>query len=73
MRHTHSEISSEKLSYTIAEAARALGIGKSTLYLALAAGKLSARKCGARTLIPADELKRFVSTLPPARPVTDAA
>jgi excisionase family DNA binding protein len=59
--------SSEKLTYTIVEAVRALGIGKSTIYLAMASGKLSARKCGSRTLITSDELKRFVSTLPPAR------
>jgi excisionase family DNA binding protein len=67
------EQQSEKVAYTIAEAARALGIGKSTIYLAMASGNLSARKCGARTLLPADELRRFVSTLPPARPRNDAA
>jgi excisionase family DNA binding protein len=64
---------SEKLSYTIAEAARALGIGKSTIYLALASGKLSARKCGSRTLLLADELRRYTSSLPPARPTNSAA
>ena len=63
----------EKLTYTIAEATRALGIGRSTIYLALASGKLSARKCGARTLLMADELKRFISSLPHARPTNNAA
>jgi excisionase family DNA binding protein len=68
-----SDQSSEKLTYTIAEATRALGIGKSTIYLALASGQLSACKCGTRTLLLADELKRFISSLPPARPTNNVA
>lgn len=64
---------SDKLTYTVAEAVRALGIGKSTIYLALATGKLAARKCGSRTLITSDELKRFISSLPPARSANSAA
>jgi excisionase family DNA binding protein len=63
-----SHVNPEKVAYTIAEAVRALGIGRSTIYLALSSGRLPARKCGSRTLIQADELRRFVESLPPARP-----
>lgn len=63
----------DKLAYSIVEAARVAGIGRSTLYEALAAGELKAVKLGRRTLIPADELRRFLAALPPARPATDAA
>jgi len=62
---THSP---ERLAYGVAEAARVAGIGRSTLYVALAAGELKARKCGRRTLIPADELRRYLTALPDARP-----
>jgi excisionase family DNA binding protein len=61
------EIPPEKLTYTMQEASAVLGIAKSTLYKALAAGKLSAIKLGSRTLIPADELRRWIATLPRAR------
>jgi excisionase family DNA binding protein len=63
----------EKVSYSIAEAVRAAGIGRSTLYEAMATGRLKAVKLGSRTLIPAVELRRFIDALPPARPVTGAA
>jgi excisionase family DNA binding protein len=61
------EIPPEKLTYTMQEASAVLGIAKSTLYKALAAGKLSAIKLGSRTLIPADELRQWIATLPRAR------
>jgi excisionase family DNA binding protein len=63
----------ERLAYGVAEAARAAGIGRSTLYEALASGELSARKLGRRTLIPADELRRFLAALPSARAASNAA
>ncbi len=65
--------SEEKFAFGIVDAARVAGIGRSTLYEALAAGELKAVKLGRRTLIPADELRRFIAALPPARPTTDAA
>jgi len=61
------EIPPEKLAYTMKEAADVLGVGKSTLYKALAAGKLSAIKLGSRTLIPADALRQWVAAMPSAR------
>jgi excisionase family DNA binding protein len=54
------------LAYSILDAARASGLGRSTLYELIAAGKIEARKVGARTLIPADSLRRFITSLPAA-------
>jgi excisionase family DNA binding protein len=57
----------DKLAYGVVEAARVAGIGRSTIYEMLASGDLTAVKLGRRTLIPADELRRFIAALPPAR------
>ena len=54
----------EKLTYTVKEAAAALGVGKSGLYKAMAEGKLVAVKLGNRTLIPADALRAWMGTWP---------
>jgi excisionase family DNA binding protein len=59
---------SDKLAYGVAEAVRAAGVGRTTLYEAMSSGQLRAVKMGARTLIPASELRRFIDMLPPARP-----
>jgi hypothetical protein len=55
------------LSYTIAEAVTATGIGRSSLYEDIKAGKLTAKKRGASTVILAEELARYVAELPDAR------
>jgi excisionase family DNA binding protein len=55
------------ISYTIAEAVKATGIGRSSLYEAIKAGELAAKKRGAQTLIKAEELARYVDALPDAR------
>lgn len=54
------------LAYTILDAARASGLGRSTIYELISAGKIEARKAGARTLIPADSLRRYIASLPAA-------
>jgi len=56
-----------KLAYGVIEAAHVAGVGRSTLYEALGSGQLKAVKLGRRTLITADELRRFINSLPPAR------
>ena len=56
----------EVLAHTIADAARVSGLGRTTLYEAIGAGKIEARKAGNRTLIPADSLKAYIASLPPA-------
>lgn len=53
----------EKLAYTVQEAVKATGVSKSALYEDVAAGKLQLRKRGTRTLILADELRRYVGAL----------
>jgi excisionase family DNA binding protein len=55
------------LAYSILDAAKASGLGRSTLYELIAAGKIEARKMGARTLIPVDSLRRFIESLPAAK------
>lgn len=54
----------EKLTYSLKEAAAAIGVGKSTLYKALSDKRLTAVKLGNRTLIPADALRAWMSTWP---------
>lgn len=46
---------------SIVEAARSLGIGRSTIYELIAAGKLRKFNIGKRALIAESEIKRFVS------------
>jgi len=58
---------SEAICYSPADAAKALSIGKSTLFAMLARGEIKARKLGTRTLISAAELNRYVETLPEAQ------
>jgi excisionase family DNA binding protein len=55
---------SHKLAFTIKEAARATGLSRSLLYVAISQGALHARKCGARTLILETDLRRFLRSLP---------
>jgi len=52
------------LAYSLPEAVRASGLSRSTLYEQIAAGKLRARKLGARTLILRTELETFLAGLP---------
>jgi excisionase family DNA binding protein len=55
------------ICYAPADAAKVLGIGRSTLFGLLARGELSARKLGTRTLITAAELGRYLESLPEAQ------
>ena len=54
----------EKLAYSIPEAVRATSISRSSLYEAIADGRLIARKIGSRTIIATDELRKFIASLP---------
>lgn len=55
-----------RLAYTIAEAVRVSGIGRTKIYEAISDGRLDARKFGGRTLIPADALRGLLDGLPAA-------
>jgi excisionase family DNA binding protein len=57
---------SEVLAHTIADATKVSGLGRTTLYEAIGAGKIEARKAGGRTLIPAESLRAFLNSLPAA-------
>jgi excisionase family DNA binding protein len=54
------------ISLTIADAVKASGIGRTTIYELIGAKKLDARKCGSRTLITADSLRNYIGNLPAA-------
>ena len=56
----------EILAHTIADATKISGLGRTTLYEAIGAGKIEARKAGNRTLIVADSLRAFLAALPKA-------
>jgi hypothetical protein len=52
---------------SIADAVRMVGLGRTSLYAAIAAGKLKTRKSGRRTLVETSALRKFVEELPVAR------
>lgn len=58
---------SERLAYTIAEAVGAGAGARSSLYRAINAGELIARKRGRRTVILADDLRRWLHSLKPIK------
>jgi excisionase family DNA binding protein len=53
-----------KLALTVEEAARALGIGRTKLFAEIAAGRLRAVKFGRRTLVPVEDARAFLASLP---------
>ena len=52
------------LALGISEAARAAGVGRSTVFEEINAGRLKARKAGRRTLILRDDLAAWLANLP---------
>lgn len=52
--------SPQPLANTIVEAAKRLGVGRTTIYELIGARQLRTFKVGTRTLIPESELTRFV-------------
>ncbi len=57
---------SEAIAHTIADASKVSGLGRTSLYELIGAGKIEARKAGNRTLIPADSLRAYIASLPRA-------
>lgn len=53
----------EKLLYTPVEAAHALGVSRSTIYVLMAGGNLPSLRIGASWRIPAEGLRRYVAQL----------
>lgn len=55
-----------KAALSVAEFCTIFGIGRTALYEELKTGRLKARKCGRRTLIPRSEGERWLESLPSA-------
>lgn len=53
-----------KAAYTVKETLQQIGIGKSKLYRELADGRISARKVGRKTIFLAEEVQRYLASLP---------
>ena len=53
----------DKIAYSVPEAARAIGVGKSTVWKLIADKRLEVVKLGSRTLIRADVLRGFIDRL----------
>lgn len=51
----------EPLAYSINDACRVSGLGRTTLYELIGRGEIKVRKVGARTLVPADSLRAFLN------------
>jgi excisionase family DNA binding protein len=51
-----------RATYSIAEVCKVTGLGRTTIYKAIASGSLVAVKCGSRTMIFPTELNRWMST-----------
>ena len=60
----------KQLAYSVADACRLAGIGKTTLYGAIKRGELTSRKVGRRTLIPAQALADWIENLPAGQNVS---
>ncbi|MBX6745238.1 MAG: helix-turn-helix domain-containing protein [Acetobacteraceae bacterium] len=59
---------SEALAYTVADVQRVARLGRTKIYELLATGQLRAMKAGARTLIDAESLRRYLASLPTLQP-----
>lgn len=57
----------EKTAYTVKELLSELGIGRSKLYAELSEGRLSARKIGRKTIFLAEDVRRYLASLPRMR------
>jgi excisionase family DNA binding protein len=55
---------SNRAAYSIAETLALTGLGRDKLYKVIREGKLTARKCGRRTVVLASDLQRFLEDLP---------
>ena len=52
------------ISISVADAVRMCGLGRTSLYAAIAAGKLRTKKSGRRTLVETQALRQFIEALP---------
>ena len=52
----------EQLAYSINETAKALSLGRTSIYALISDGRLEAFKLGRRTLVKAESIRRLVGT-----------
>ena len=64
----HEALMNLPLAYSIAEACAVARAGRTALYQAIRTGALRAVKRGRRTLILADDLRRYLEALPAVEP-----
>jgi excisionase family DNA binding protein len=50
----------EPIAYSVEDAARAIGLGRTKLFELIRTGQITAVKVGGRTLVPVDGLRRFL-------------
>ncbi len=67
----HPKSLREPLALSVTQAARCLSVGRTFLYSLIRSKKIRAVRSGRRTLIPLEELKSFVATLPEVNLGTD--
>lgn len=61
-----SAANDNKLAYSPAEAAEALGVGRSTIFDLMKSGQLRRVKIGAKTVIPRSSLEALLAETPDA-------
>jgi len=62
--HSNKRRTSSRLSYSIDRLAAACDVGRSLLYEEIAAGRLTARKVGRRTIVTRSDAIRWLRGLP---------
>lgn len=62
MRARREQLQMRPVAVRIPQAAAMLGIGRSKLYLCIAAGEIETIKVGRATLVPVDSLNAFVAS-----------
>ncbi len=65
-REGQGDISLQPLAYRVPDAARVLGVGKTSLYELFKTGELTPIRIAGRTLVPADQIRRLITTAPAA-------
>lgn len=64
MPHPGTQATVDRLAYSPAEAAAAIGVSRATIYNLLHRGELTARKVGRATRIARSELERYAGHTP---------
>jgi excisionase family DNA binding protein len=60
-RRHGKEVAMEQIAVSIKETAKALGLGRTSIYAMIADGRLEAFKIGRRTLVRVESIRRLVA------------